>query len=115
YEPLRVFGYALNTDELFAWQQKYDPREKALDNSRTWSLAIEEIERRLYGRRPRLTRGSLSNTLSTGSQPSVLTIGSNRNQAGLENAKNRQKIRKFQKILGTEKDVKPRWYKVVDP
>jgi hypothetical protein len=41
------------------------------------------------------------------------TIGSDRNQAGLENAKNLRKIRMFQRVLGIGKDVMPRWYKVV--
>ncbi|KAF9505751.1 hypothetical protein BS47DRAFT_1489723 [Hydnum rufescens UP504] len=70
-------------DEL-AWQQKDDPQEQTLDNSRKLSSADFTENAARLTRRP-------------------------------ENAKNRKRIRKFQKVLGIEKDVKPRWYKVADP
>ncbi|KAF9505753.1 hypothetical protein BS47DRAFT_1367859 [Hydnum rufescens UP504] len=116
YIPLWVFGYALNMEEMFAWQEKHDPQEKTFDDYHSSYPTLKEIERRLYGKPTLLSTWEVVKHPIDKQVAFCFTIGSNRNQAGLENAKNRLRIRKVQKVLGIEKDVKPRWYKVVkDP
>ncbi|KAF9503897.1 hypothetical protein BS47DRAFT_737448 [Hydnum rufescens UP504] len=107
-----------NSGKLFACTEKNDPQEQEQEVFNAYFRSyptLKEICDHLTGNPPRVDRGSLSNCKHHVDKQAAFcfTTGSNRNQAGLENAKNRRKIRVFQRVLGIEKGVMPRWCKVM--
>ncbi|KAF9507667.1 hypothetical protein BS47DRAFT_1351272 [Hydnum rufescens UP504] len=76
----------------YGWQEKHDPQGKTFGEYHPSYPTLKEIGRRLYG------KPTLFSTWETVKRPIdkqvafCFTIGSNRNQAGLENAKNRLRI-----------------------